>query len=180
MGKPLQNSPNFPHKMQGEPPIIEPPNQAITTKHKGWWKLLPPAAVLAIVGAICFVSQYEPVTNKRYYPQCQFKQTTGWDCPGCGGLRATHAITNGRIAEAFRFHPGYVLSLPILGYLFVLWVLEWRRTGQMPTPLTQPECNRPLIMIAVLFIFFGIVRNIPTKPFSYLKIPAITQVKDEG
>ncbi|HBU59282.1 MAG TPA: DUF2752 domain-containing protein [Verrucomicrobiales bacterium] len=164
--------------MGKEPPILELPKPGLPSKRKGWWKLLPPAAVLVIVGAICFVSQYEPVTNKRYYPQCQFKQTTGLDCPGCGGLRATHAITNGRIMEAFRFHPGFVLSLPILGYLFVLWTLEWRRIGQMPAPLAQPECNRPLIVVAVLFISFGIVRNIPFKPFSYLKIPPATQVKD--
>ena len=147
-------------------------------KRKGWWKLLPAAVVAALVGAVYFVAQYEPVANKQYYPQCQFKQNTGLDCPGCGGLRATHAITNGRLKEAFRFHPGFVLSLPILGYLFVLWIGEWRRIGEMPIPCTQPECNRPLIVIAVLFISFGIVRNIPIKPFSSLKIPPVTQVKE--
>lgn len=164
--------------MDGEPPIIEPPKPAIPPKRKGWWKLLPPVVVVALVAGVYFVAQYEPVANKRYYPQCQFKQKTGLDCPGCGGLRATHAITNGRIMEAFRFHPGFVLSLPILGYLFVLWIGEWRRIGEMPVPFVQPECNRPLIVVAVLFISFGIVRNIPIKPFSNLKIPPVTQANE--
>ena len=74
---------------------------------------------------------------------------------------------------AFRFHPGFVLSLPIVGYLFVLWIREWRRIEEMPVPLSQPECNRPLIWIALLFISLGVVRNIPVKPFTWLTAPSV-------
>ena len=124
-----------------------------------------------MLAAVFFVAQYEPVANKQYYPQCGFKKATGYDCPGCGGLRATHAFTHGRVIEAFRFHPGFVLSLPIVVYLFVLWIREWRCIGEMPVPLVQPECNLPLIWIAVLFLSLGIVRNIPTPPFTWLTSP---------
>ena len=164
--------------MDGDPPIIEPPKPTAAPKRKGWWKLLPPVVVAVLIGAVYFVAQNEPVAKKQYYPQCQFKENTGLDCPGCGGLRATHELTNGRIMKAFRFHPGFVLSLPIFGYLFVLWIGEWRRIGEMPVPFVQPECNRPLIVIAVLFISFGIVRNIPIKPFSNLKIPTATPAQE--
>ena len=125
-----------------------------------------------MIALVYFIARYEPVENKQYYPQCGFKQATGYDCPGCGGLRATHAFTHGRVIEAFRFHPGFVLSLPIVVYLFVLWIREWRCIGEMPVPLVQPECNLPLIWIAVLFLSLGIVRNIPTPPFTWLTIPA--------
>ncbi|SVE43210.1 uncharacterized protein METZ01_LOCUS496064 [marine metagenome] len=67
------------------------------------------------------------------------------------------------------------MSLPILGYLFVLWIRDWRRIGEMPVPLVQPECNRPLIWITALFLSFGIIRNIPLEPFSWLTFPAKVQ-----
>lgn len=161
--------------MEKEPPIIEGPSQEVCADRKSWWKLMPTLIAITMVSAVIFVAQYEPVANKQYYPQCGFKNATGYDCPGCGGLRATHAITHGRIIEAFRFHPGFVLSLPILGYLFVLWIRDWRRIGEMPVPLVQPECNRPLIWITALFLSFGIIRNIPLEPFSWLTFPAKVQ-----
>ncbi len=159
--------------MEKEPPIIDRPSQVIGAEKKRWWKLIPPLAVIILVSLVVFIAQYEPVANQQYYPQCGFKKATGYDCPGCGGLRATHAIANGRVIKAFRFHPGFVLSLPIVGYLFILWVRDWQRTGEMPVPLVQPECNLPLIWIAVLFLSLGIARNIPTAPFTWLTIPAI-------
>lgn len=157
--------------MDREPPILEPPVVPVVAPRKGWWKLLPFAVVAILIGAVIFVARYEPVANKQYYPQCGFKQATGLDCPGCGGLRATHAITRGRIIEAARFHPGFVLSLPIIAYLGVAWLREWRRIGEMPVPLGQPECNRPLMWVAILLVTLGMLRNIPTPPFSWLAIP---------
>ena len=159
--------------MDKEPPIIDRPSQVIGAEKKRWWKLIPPLVVITLVSLVVFIAQYEPVTNQQYYPQCGFKKATGYDCPGCGGLRATHAIANGRIIKAFRFHPGFVLSLPILGYLFILWVREWQRIREMPVPLVQPECNLPLIWIAVLFLSLGVARNIPIVPFTWLNIPEL-------
>ena len=155
---------------QREPPLLK---DYLPPKRKGWKKMFPALVIVLLVGAVIFISQYEPVANKQYYPQCGFKKATGYDCPGCGGLRATHAVTQGNIVGAFRFHPGFMLSLPIVGYLFVLWIREWRRTGEMPVPFSQPECNRPLTWIAILFVSIGIVRNIPVKPFSWLATPPI-------
>ena len=157
--------------MAREPPILEPPVVSVTQPRKGWWKFLPILALTAFVSVIIFIARYEPVANKQYYPKCGFKQITGFDCPGCGGLRATHALTRCRIAEAFRFHPALVLSLPIVAYIAGLWIREWRRTGTMPVPLAQPECNRPLKWIAVLFVSLGLLRNIPAPPFSWIAIP---------
>ena len=163
----------MPNDAQRELPPLKDSPPLLPSRRKGWWKTLPILMVTVLVGAVIFISQYEPVANKQYYPQCGFKKVTGYDCPGCGGLRATHAITQGNIAGAFRFHPGFVLSLPIVGYLFVLWVREWRRTGEMPVPLSQPECHRPLTRIAILFVSIGIVRNIPVKPFTLLAPPPV-------
>jgi|TARA_B100000959_G_scaffold284042_1_gene354532 hypothetical protein len=163
----------MPDDTQREPPLLTECPPTLPPKRKGWWKVLPALVIALVIAAVIFISQYEPVANKQYYPQCGFKKATGYDCPGCGGLRATHAITRGNIAGAFHFHPGFVLSLPIVGYLLVLWIREWRRTSEMPFPLTQPECNRPLTWIAILFVSLGILRNIPVKPFTWLATPPI-------
>ena len=137
-------------------------------------RLAAPAALAAAAAGGCAAIWFaDPTTPGGVLPVCPTKALLGIDCPGCGGLRATHAFTKGNIAGAFRFHPGFVLSLPIIGYLIVLWIREWRRTGEMPVPLTQPECNRPLVWIAMLFISLGIVRNIPVKPFTWLTAPPV-------
>ena len=134
-------------------------------------KWLALAVIVGVLAAVVLVYLYEPVSNKQYYPQCGFKRMTGLDCPGCGGLRSVHAITHGRPVAAFRNHPALVLSLPILIYLFVLWLREWRQTGELPIPLASTSCNRPLIWIAALFIAVGVIRLIPVKPFSWLATP---------
>ena len=73
-------------EMRNEPPILTttPPRQA--------WKLLPVLAIAALVAAIVFVHQNEPVANKKYFQQCGFKKMKRLNCPGYGGLRATHAL----------------------------------------------------------------------------------------
>jgi hypothetical protein len=169
MAAPPPSSPRSQNKMPDEPPIlaVAPPRQA--------WKLLPVLTIAALVAAIVFVHQNEPVANKQYFPQCGFKKVTGLDCPGCGGLRATHALTHGRLLAAFQFHPGYILSLPIVGFLVFLWLREWRRRGEMPVPLAQADCNTPLVWIAVIFLALGVVRNIPVKPFSWLASPPVVE-----
>ena len=167
----------MPSAMPSDPPILSPEDG--DKPRPKFWKLLPLLAFLAIVAAVVFVHRNEPVANKQYFPQCGFKNATGLDCPGCGGLRATHALTHGRLLAAFQFHPGYILSLPIVGFLVFLWLREWRRRGEMPMPLGQPECNRPLIWIAVIFLTLGVLRNIPVKPFSWLASPPPPELAEE-
>lgn len=155
--------------MPDEPPILDP--APVAPRARPWTKALVALAFIAVVAALVFVHRHEPVANPQYFPQCGFKKATGLDCPGCGGLRATHALTHGRLLAAFQFHPGYILSLPIAGYLIFLWGRRWHHTGAMPVPLAQAECNRPLVWIAVVFLALGVLRNIPVAPFSWLAAP---------
>ena len=156
---------------QSEPPLLTEAGPPPPSPGKANW--LAFAVIALVLVAVAFVSLYEPVKNKQYYPQCGFKRVTTLDCPGCGGLRSVHAVTNGRPVAAFRNHPALILSLPILVYIFVLWLREWRQTGKLPIPLASPSSNRPLIWIAALFITVGVIRLIPIKPFSWLATPPI-------
>lgn len=53
-----------------------------------------------------------------FYPRCPFFVLTGWQCPGCGTLRAVHCLLHGRIVEAWNFNPAMIVSLPILAFMF--------------------------------------------------------------
>jgi hypothetical protein len=75
------------------------------------WKITS-AIVLAVIGGWVLYT-YPPLTS-GFYPQCFFKQVTGFDCPGCGSTRALHALLHGRVAEAFRFNP-LLFALMIVG-----------------------------------------------------------------
>lgn len=99
-----------------------------------------------------------------HMPVCTFYRLTGWYCPGCGGLRAAHALLHGRLAEAWAYNPLLVLLTPWLGYGVVRWGLSafWPKR-RWPGPwLYSPWV---LMLVAVLATVFGILRNLPWEPF---------------
>jgi hypothetical protein len=89
-----------------------------------------------------------------FYPTCQFHQLTGWDCPGCGGLRATHYLLRGDVVQAFRLNPLFVVTVPlVVGWLaYAVWS---RRAGR---PVRLPE--RAAFVAAGVILLFGVLRNL--------------------
>jgi drug/metabolite transporter (DMT)-like permease len=89
-----------------------------------------------------------------FYPTCQFHQLTGWDCPGCGGLRATHFLLHGEIGRAFRLNPLLVLALPlVVGWAaYALWAGRTRRRVRLP--------EKAAYISAVVILLFGVLRNL--------------------
>jgi len=112
------------------------------------------AAALA-GGAILF--WVDPATN-GFYPRCYFHMITGWDCPGCGGLRATHQLLHGHWREAFALNPLFIIALPVIG-CFLARPLLARVTGRKIPPILN---NTIWVWIAaVIVVGFGILRNLP-------------------
>lgn len=99
------------------------------------------------------------------YPMCIFHRVTGLDCPGCGSLRALHALLHGDLATALRFNAFVVLSLPLLAWIG--GVFCWRQLHEQPPPKL-----RPLWLWTYLgaFLAFGILRDLPV-PFLRLFAP---------
>jgi hypothetical protein len=92
------------------------------------------------------------------YPVCPWHALTGWDCPGCGTLRAFHQLTHGNLAAAWRLNPMAVALAPV-GCWLGLRELVWQVLGKRwPGLLTRPFFGWALAVIAVVF---GIVRNLP-------------------
>jgi hypothetical protein len=89
-----------------------------------------------------------------FNPTCQFHELTGWDCPGCGGLRAAHFLLHGEIGEAFRLNPLLVLALPVV-FAWIAYALWARGTGRQAR---LPE--RVAYVSAAVIILFGVLRNL--------------------
>jgi hypothetical protein len=109
-------------------------------------------AVLA--GGLAFVGVGDPHRPGFLFPPCPFKALTGWNCPGCGGLRMTHDLLHGDVAAAVTDNVFLLIGLPALA----AWlVLRWRR-GQRLMPI-------PAIVVLVLAVVaWTVVRNLPGFP----------------
>lgn len=115
-----------------------------------WWV---GGAALLLGLAVLFAFNPE---RHAFYPRCLFHSLTGWDCPGCGGLRALHHLLRGDVVTAFHFNPLVVLGLPLVGVLagFHAWA---KRRGW--TPGTR-VIEALLWLLLVALLVFGLVRNL--------------------
>lgn len=140
----------------GAPPIIK------AASPKRYWLWLIPLALLLVAIAVLF--QFNP-SKTSFYPLCVFHRMTGLQCPGCGGLRATHHLLHGDVLTAFRFNPLVVLALP-LGAWFA-W-RRWRRGANAPNFSHRAVAVWAWVLFAVIVLFW-IARNLPLEIF---KLPA--------
>jgi hypothetical protein len=135
--------------MQQAPPVIAV-EQGRSTVFVG----LGLAAALAGAAALYL---FDP-SQHGFYPRCFFKMASGLDCPGCGGLRATHQLLHGDIRAAFGLNPLFIAVLPIGAFFAVRTVVE---------RLTQRKWPRLLSTTAMIWIAaagvigFGFLRNLP-------------------
>lgn len=90
---------------------------------------------------------------------CPFKLLTGFDCPGCGGLRAVNDLTHGQVSAAVGSNLLFVASIPVLLGLWAWWL--WRGwTGssrRIPRRVVVPVATVYLLLI----VAFTVVRNTP-------------------
>jgi hypothetical protein len=123
-----------------------------TSSRRFLYGVIGTGAVLA--GSLAYVGLGDPHRPGFLFPACPFKALTGWNCPGCGGLRMTHDVLHGDFAAAVVDNVFLLVGLPLLA----AWLLvRWRR-GQplMPKPA--------IVVIAVAAITWTVVRNLPGFP----------------
>lgn len=56
--------------------------------------------------------------QSRLFPLCPFLWLTGWQCPGCGSLRAMHQLLHGELGAALALNPLMIILLPLLLFVF--------------------------------------------------------------
>ncbi len=100
---------------------------------------------VAIAASLVFLYLYNP-QDISFFPRCPFYALTGYKCPGCGTLRAIHAMLHFRFGDALRLNPLLFAAIPV-----VVGLLVSRRFA------TNVVVSR--VIFAVVIIYW-IVRNI--------------------
>lgn len=115
---------------------------------------------LGVAGAAATATAYVGVVDPSHpghYPTCPFLALTGLYCPGCGSLRAVHALTQGDLTAAFGLN---VLTVLAVVALAVIWVRYTRRQWRgIRRTTVAPAWS--LYAFAAVVVVFGLVRNLP-------------------
>jgi hypothetical protein len=116
--------------------------------------------------ALALVYMEDPNTS-RLFPVCPFHAITGLHCPGCGSLRATHALLHGHFGTAFDKN---VLAVSALPFLTVYFVLRYVRRSSRSIPSASRLMWNSVFAqgLVVVIIAFWIARNLPWEPFTTL------------
>lgn len=121
--------------------------------------LAPVATAVGVIAATGYIRVVDP-NQPGHYPMCPTLALFGIDCPGCGGLRATHALANGDLAGALDHNALFVVLVPAL---IVLWALWLRRawTGVTPAPTARRLAVARIAPVVILLVVmvFAVVRN---------------------
>lgn len=125
--------------------------------------------LIAIVAATCAVLYiFDPMTA-GFYPRCPSKLLTGYDCPGCGSLRATHAVLHGDLVAAWHYNPAVFFAAALLGVIALAGIHRQpliaryvpRRVRQLSQKMSRIT-DTPAFPAAILAatVLWTILRNI--------------------
>ncbi len=101
----------------------------------------------------------------NFFPVCPLYTYTGFACPGCGLTRGFHALFHGDILTALDFNALIPLWMVVFGFVVVslFWVAVRGRS------LVRLESTPKFLFgLLGLLIAFGVVRNLPFYPFTFL------------
>ncbi|MGW0181326.1 DUF2752 domain-containing protein [Nocardia sp. NPDC003345] len=135
------------------------PEASAVTERTGRWRALalPLAAAGAGIAAVTAVHLRDPHIEGSW-GVCPVYALLGVYCPGCGGMRAVHNLTDGNIIDSLHSN---LLALPVL-VLFALWVGDgvvrgWR--GENPR-LPGIGSTTMWVLLGSLAIY-TVLRNTP-------------------
>jgi Protein of unknown function (DUF2752) len=126
-------------------------------------KLTLSGLCIAAMGLV-LLRVFDPATS-GIFPPCPVHYLTGWYCPGCGSLRAIHALLHGNLHRAWGMNPLTIALLPFIVYGLLSELLVGLRGRGLPQPRLSSSAIYALGCVVVLF---GVIRNLPMHPFSLL------------
>ncbi|QIM21951.1 DUF2752 domain-containing protein [Phycicoccus sp. HDW14] len=131
--------------------------RSLGTSTTRWHRVLPPAGVAAATAAVVSLLGAVDPNVPGHFPPCPWLFLTGTYCPGCGTLRAIHALAHGDVGTALARNPFAVVAT---GWLAV-WFVVWSRR------LWQGRQRTRMAPAWVLYTLFGailgywVLRNVP-------------------
>lgn len=121
-------------------------------------------ATAAAGASVPVLYRYNPL-QVHFYPRCPLYVMTGIYCPGCGALRAGHALLHGHLLTALDYNALFVVALPFLAYALAAQAIEAVTGRRIPTYQLSGGETKVILWALILFMLF---RNIPVYPLSVL------------
>lgn len=94
---------------------------------------------------------------------CIIHEVTNLYCPGCGITRLLFALLQGHIKEAFMYNQLVFILLPI--FLIYYLINSYYYIVGKENKLIKKIPNYIYIILLIITISFGIIRNLPAFPF---------------
>jgi hypothetical protein len=115
------------------------------------------AASVVLVGAV--YPRYPEL-----FPSCPSRTLFGVWCPLCGGTSSASALATGRVPDAIRFNAFVPVLVLLTAWSWLAWV------GRSVQRDWLPAVPRWLwTTVGVLWLAYGVLRNVPIEPFASLK-----------
>jgi len=160
------------------PPSPASPPDVAAEKSRTGVRPAGPVARWVIAGSVAVSSAFlagylyfvDPNVASNTYPQCPLKALTGIDCPGCGGLRATHSLVHGDLRGAIDHNIIAVVLVPMMAYMLLRWTLG--QFGKELPAIPWPRWTSWALPLGL--VLFTIVRNIPGTPLYYFNSATAT------
>lgn len=129
-----------------------------TQPRSGWRGVAVPLLVASVgVGAGVLLHLRDPHVEGSY-GTCPVYALTGWYCPGCGGMRAVHNLTDGQVLDALHSN---LLAIPLI-LAFVLWVGDWTVRAWRGQRMRLPSISRVTMWtFFALLAVYTVLRNTP-------------------
>ena len=89
---------------------------------------------------------------------CPVNFLTAFKCPGCGVSRMFIALMKLDFQSAFLANRLLFITLPLFAVLLAVYIIRYVRTGSLKSSKIESVIYIALI---VVFLIFGIVRNLP-------------------
>jgi hypothetical protein len=114
-------------------------------------------AAIVLTAALLVIFWFDP-SRHGFYPKCLLHSLTGWNCAGCGSLRALHQVLHGDFLLAFRSNALLVLMLLATAGIGIGWL-----RGKWSAPDLGKRFFRPATALGFLgiAIIFSVLRNLP-------------------
>lgn len=122
-----------------------------------WLPAVMAAPVVAAMGYLAAVDPNQP----GHYPQCFWRTNFGILCPGCGGLRAMHALTHGDLFAALHLNALGTTLVVASAAIWAVWLVARLRLR----PIRGRWIPVTLFTLLAALPVFTVVRNLPFGQF---------------